>query len=58
MNLYKPSEKNIWTGRKADQNLYVYQKVEQIDLIYKIPRYTETKLSSSWVMLDEGVKKK
>ncbi len=58
MNLYKPTDEHIWTGRKASKNLYVYQKVEQIDLeMQNIPITT----SNSFVILgyecDEGVKR-
>ncbi|WP_297695122.1 formimidoylglutamase [uncultured Eudoraea sp.] len=58
MILYKPTDEHIWTGREASKDLYVYQKVEQIDLeIQNIP----ITASNSFVFLgyecDEGVKR-
>jgi formiminoglutamase len=58
MNLYKPTDKNIWTGRKAEQNLYVYQKVEQIDLeLQNIPVYGDKTFVILGYECDEGVKR-
>lgn len=58
MNLYKPRDEHIWTGREASKDLYVYQKVKQIDLeIQNIP----ITANNSFVLLgyecDEGVRR-
>ena len=58
MNLYKPTDENIWTGRESSKDLYVYQKVKQIDLeIQNIP----VTANNSFILLgyecDEGVRR-
>lgn len=58
MILYKPTDENIWTGRKTDQDIYVYQKVEQIDLeLQKIPGSEEKTFVLLGYECDEGVKR-
>jgi len=58
MNLYKPTDERIWTGRKAGQNLYVYQKVEQIDLELKnIPVSDKKTFVFLGYECDEGVRR-
>ena len=58
MNLYKPTDEHIWTGRESSKDLYVYQKVKQIDLeIQNIP----VTANNSFILLgyecDEGVRR-
>ncbi len=58
MNLYKPTDENIWTGRKTDQDLYVYQKVTQIDLeLQNVPVSEEKSFVFLGYECDEGVKR-
>ncbi|MGB5358446.1 MAG: formimidoylglutamase [Eudoraea sp.] len=58
MNLYKPTDEHIWTGRKAGQNLYVYQKVEQIDLeLQNIPVSGDKTFVLMGYECDEGVRR-
>jgi len=58
MNLYKPTDKNIWTGRESAQELYVYQKVKHIDLeLQNIPISEDKTFVLLGYECDEGVKR-
>lgn len=58
MNFYKPIDTDIWNGREADRELYLYQKVQTIDLE---KRQYWNKTQFPFVLLgfgsDEGVRR-